>query len=64
MQRGAPLPKFILNAQEQENPQGHPAKTAQTLALRLRIALACKAHYRPASALEPAHDATHASRSC
>lgn len=43
MQRGRPIPKLILTAQERETLQGwaQRRKTAQALALRARIVLAC-----------------------
>src|SRR5215472_1772508 len=43
MQRGRPIPKLILTAEERETLQGwaQRRKTAQALALRARIVLAC-----------------------
>ena len=43
MQRGRPIPKLSLTAEEQETLQGwaRRRKTAQALALRARIVLAC-----------------------
>ena len=43
MQRGRPIPKLILSTQERETLQGwaQRPKTAQALALRARIVLAC-----------------------